>query len=60
MLTDIQTSFTRKLISKFAIKLLLNTQPHLKCVAALPSKICVQKIVTIKDGVQQTATQKVI
>jgi len=36
MLTDFQNSFTVRLSSKFAVKLVSYFPPHLQCIATLP------------------------
>jgi len=43
MLTNFQNSFTDGLISKFAIKSLLNILLHVNCIATLPHEIAVFK-----------------
>jgi len=41
MLTDFQNSFTVRIKRQFAIKLLLQIPPRLKCVATLPCEMSV-------------------
>jgi len=38
MLTDFKKNFTGRFLGKFAVKWILKIQPHLACVATLPSE----------------------